>query len=129
MDDDSDELNDNTDTEDGADDIVAIIQANMQLLTFLTKQSATIARFRARIVCLNNIVHDLTARLGDPNPMSTNRTSDPDHLLRHAPRLALHSPLRDMHHEYPPYPNPTVPGGGDSASVLFGVDSQTPRST
>jgi len=119
MDNDSDDINENTDTEDGAEDIVGLIQANMQLLNFLTKQRGTIARLRARVSRLNTVIQGLTARLGDPNPMTTNRTSDPDHLLRHAPRLALRSPMRDMPHEPPPYPNPTVPGGGDYASVLW----------
>jgi hypothetical protein len=49
-DDDSDDLNENTDTEDGAEDAVALIQANMNLLVFLKRQSATIARLRARTV-------------------------------------------------------------------------------
>jgi hypothetical protein len=57
--------------------------------------------------------------------MTTNRTSDPDQLLRHAPRLALRSPLRDIPHEPPPYPNPTVPGGGDYASVLWDIKDDT----
>ncbi len=89
MDNDSDDINENTDTEDGNEDIVGLIQANMQLLNFLTKQRGTIARLRARVSRLNTVIQGLTARLGDPNPMTTNRTSDPDHLLRHAPRLLL----------------------------------------
>jgi hypothetical protein len=56
-DNDSDDINENTDTEDGADDIVTLIQANMQLLNFLTKQRATIARLRARISRLGNVIH------------------------------------------------------------------------
>ena len=125
MDNDSDDINENTDTEDGAEDIVDLIQANMQLLNFLTKQRGTIARLRARVSRLNTVIQGLIARLGDPNPMTTNRTSDPDHLLRYGPRLALRSPMRDMHHEPPPYPNPTVPGGGDYASVLWDTKDDT----
>jgi hypothetical protein len=45
-----DDINENTDAEDGAEDIVDLIQANTKLLNFLTEQSATIARLRARIV-------------------------------------------------------------------------------
>ena len=55
--DDGNDLDGNTDTEDGAEDIVTLIQANMQLLNFLTKQRATIARLRARISRLGNVIH------------------------------------------------------------------------
>ncbi len=62
---DSDDLNENTDTEDGGEDVIELLKANMQLLTFLTKQSAIIARLRRRIVRLSTIVQDLTAQLND----------------------------------------------------------------
>jgi hypothetical protein len=58
-----DDINENTDTEDGAADIADLIQVNTKLLNFLTKQSATIARLRARIVRLSTLVQDLTTRL------------------------------------------------------------------
>jgi hypothetical protein len=102
---------------------VALIQANMKLLTFLTKQSATIARLRARIVRLSTIVHDLTVRLGDPT--SNIGPGDMNHQISHALRPSLRSPLRDMRHEPPPYPNPTVLGGRDSVSVLVDTKVDT----
>jgi hypothetical protein len=67
-----DDLNENTDTEDGAEELVPLIQANMKLLQFLTKQSRTIARLRARIVRLSILAQDLTTRLNDPASRSTN---------------------------------------------------------
>ncbi len=62
---DSDDLDEKTDTEDDGDDVIELLKANMQLLTFLTKQSATIARFRGRIVRLGTVVMDLKVRLNN----------------------------------------------------------------
>jgi hypothetical protein len=44
METDGDDLFENTDTEDGADDAVALIQANKKLIHFLTRQSASYYR-------------------------------------------------------------------------------------
>ncbi len=73
---DSDDLFGNTDTEDGAEDVVALIQSNMNLIRFLTKQSATIARLWTRIVRLGTLIQDLTAQLNTANSSSAaNRTN------------------------------------------------------
>jgi hypothetical protein len=63
-----DDINANTDTEDGAEDMVELIQANKKLLHFLKKQSETIARLRGRIVRLGTIIQDLTVQLGNITP-------------------------------------------------------------
>ena len=110
-----DDFEGNTDTDDDGEDVVALIQANMKLLNFLTKQSATIARLRSRIVRLGTIIHDLRLR------------SDGTTINEYTPnvRAPLRSPLRDIHHEPPPFPNRLVPGGGDSASVLVDTKADT----
>ena len=110
-----DDIGGNTDTDDDAEDVIALIQANRKLLNFFTKQSATIARLRSRIVRLGTIIHDFQLR------------SDGTTTIEHPPnvRAPLRSPLRDIHHEPPPYPNRIVPGGGDSASVLVDTKADT----
>ena len=188
---DSDDLNENTDTEDGKDELCDLeeslqqssrnlLKANTQLLNFLTKQSATIARLRRRIVRLSTMVMDLQAplnansttlydaRVTTPHKAShskiaiatwnatqkrneegisnhgfenigiyTGTNTECYHLHDEASsmasntnamapsRLPLRSPLRDMPHEPLPYPNPTVMGGGDLASVLVDQQSDT----
>jgi hypothetical protein len=90
-----DDFEGNTDTDDDGEDVVALIQANMNLLNFLTKQSATIARLRSRIVRLGTIIHDLRLR-SDGTTTNTNEYTP-------NVRAPLRSPLRDIHHEPPPY--------------------------
>jgi hypothetical protein len=58
-----DDINENTDTEDGTEELIELMGANTDLIAFLMKQRATIARLRARIVRLN----DLLARCESPN--------------------------------------------------------------
>ena len=84
---DSDDLMENTDTEDGKDELCDLeeslqqssrnlLKANTQLLNFLTKQSATIARLRRRIVRLSTMVMDLQA------PLHANSTTLYDEQLK-----------------------------------------------
>ncbi len=47
------DLNENTDIDDGITDLIEVVGANTNLIAFLQKQRATIARLRARIVRLN----------------------------------------------------------------------------
>jgi transposase InsO family protein len=51
-----DDIAKNTDTEDGAEDLIDLLQSNMKLLAFITKQNATIRRLRSRITRLGNLV-------------------------------------------------------------------------
>ncbi len=44
-----DDIYENTDTEDGAYDIIDLIESNGKLIAFVGRQSETIARLRARI--------------------------------------------------------------------------------
>jgi hypothetical protein len=62
-----DDINENTDTEDGTEELIELIGANTDLMAFLAKQRATIARLRARIVRLN----DLLARYESQNGQVT----------------------------------------------------------
>jgi hypothetical protein len=55
-----------TDNEDGATEHIALIQANMQLIIFLKRQSLTIARIRHRILGLRGRITELTLRLENP---------------------------------------------------------------
>jgi hypothetical protein len=55
--------NSDTDTEDGAEEHIGLIQANMQLIAFLKRQSITIARLRRRILRLRSRITELTFRL------------------------------------------------------------------
>jgi hypothetical protein len=43
----------NTDTEDGGEELIDLMKANMKLLAFLSRQQTTIARLRARIIRLS----------------------------------------------------------------------------
>ena len=54
-----DDMDENTDTEDGAEDLIDLLQSNMKLLAFITKQNATIRRLRSRITRLANLVSTL----------------------------------------------------------------------
>jgi hypothetical protein len=58
-----DDLLENTDTEDGTEEVMDLIQFNMRLMSALDKQRATIARLRARIFRLSDLVKDLTIQL------------------------------------------------------------------
>ena len=49
-----DNYSDDTDTDDGAEDVIGLIESNMKLLAFLSCQSNTIARLRARNIRLRN---------------------------------------------------------------------------
>ncbi len=55
-----DELNENTDTDDGKEDIIEVLGANTRLIALLQKQRKTIARLRARISRLIAIIADGT---------------------------------------------------------------------
>ena len=55
-----DDLNENTDTDDGIIDFIDVVGANTDLIAFLKKQRATIARLRARIVRLNTLLAQQT---------------------------------------------------------------------
>ena len=73
----SDDLNENTDTEDGAEDVIDLMKANregtnnmidflkmnMKLFEFVSHQRITITRLRARIVRLGAMVFQLTLQL------------------------------------------------------------------
>ncbi len=58
-----DDLNENTETEDGHDEAMELMQSNMQLMKFLDRQRTTIARLRARIFRLNDTITDLTQQM------------------------------------------------------------------
>ncbi len=92
----SDEIDDLGNTNDGSgsgsvnvfnrvwwDEPPALLQANMQLLTFLTQQSETIARLRVRIVKLKGLIYDLSYRSSNtpqdhvPSPTPTPGTHAP----------------------------------------------------
>ncbi len=60
-----DDIDENTDTDDGVDDIIDIIGSNTKLIAFLHKQRNTIARLRARIDRLSTLVKDLTPQIHD----------------------------------------------------------------
>ena len=77
----SDDLNENTDTEDGAEDVIELMQANrdgtnhmidllrtnMKLLDFVSNQRITITRLRARIVRMGEMIQQLTLKLDRAN--------------------------------------------------------------
>ncbi len=44
-----DDINENTDTEDGTEDLLELLGANTRLIAFLAKQRETLARLRTRI--------------------------------------------------------------------------------
>jgi hypothetical protein len=52
-----------TDTEDGAAEHIALIEANTQLIAFLKRQSVTIARLRQRVLRLRGHITELTSNL------------------------------------------------------------------
>jgi transposase InsO family protein len=60
-----DDCSDNTDTEDGAQEVVGLIQSNMKLLALLSCQSNTIARLRARNTRLRNRIQVMTTHMAD----------------------------------------------------------------
>jgi hypothetical protein len=47
-----DDIDENTDTDDGAEDLTDLLKANMKLMNILHKQQDTIARLRTRIARL-----------------------------------------------------------------------------
>jgi transposase InsO family protein len=49
----------NTDTEDGAEDLIDLLRSNMKLIAFIKKQNATIRRLRSRIIRLGKQVYTL----------------------------------------------------------------------
>jgi hypothetical protein len=70
------DINENTDTEDGAEDLIELISsnttlvhelvdANSRLIAFLSKQRETLARLRSRISRMKRHIEDLTFRLND----------------------------------------------------------------
>jgi hypothetical protein len=60
-----DDLNENTDTDDGITDLIEVVGANTNLIAFLQQQRATIARLRARIVRLNTLLAQETLQTAD----------------------------------------------------------------
>jgi hypothetical protein len=71
-----DDVDENTDTEDGADDVIELIEAHMKLLAFLSKQSATIARLRARIARLSEFISKLTIPKDSTHNIRDNSKAD-----------------------------------------------------
>jgi hypothetical protein len=70
-----DDMLENTDTEDGTEEVMDLIQSNMRLMSALDRQRATIARLRARIFRLNDLVNDLTKQLDVITEKGTDRQS------------------------------------------------------
>ncbi len=58
-----DDLLENTDTEDGTEEVMDLIQSNMRLMSALDRQRATIARLKARIFRMGDLVKNLTDQL------------------------------------------------------------------
>jgi hypothetical protein len=54
-----DDIDENTDMEDGAEDLIDLLRSNMKLIAFLTRQSTTNRRLRFRITRLGNLVSTL----------------------------------------------------------------------
>jgi hypothetical protein len=71
-----DDLNENTDTEDGTEEVMDLIQSNMRLMTVLDRQRATIARLRARIFRLNDLITNLTTQLDNIREVTINTRED-----------------------------------------------------
>jgi hypothetical protein len=67
-----DDLNENTDTEDGAEEVIDLIQSNMKLMTVLDRQRTTISRLRARIFRLNDLITNLTSQLNSIRETTVN---------------------------------------------------------
>jgi hypothetical protein len=66
-----------TDTEDGAEEHIALIEANMQLIAFLKRQSLTIARLRQRVLRLRSRITELTSQLDNPTRRAVHADSVP----------------------------------------------------
>jgi hypothetical protein len=60
-----DDINENTDTEDGAEDLIELVGANTRLIAFLAKQRETLARLRHRISRMRRHIDRLTSRLNE----------------------------------------------------------------
>jgi hypothetical protein len=60
-----DDINENTDTEDGTEDLIELIGANTRLIAFLAKQRDTLARLRTRISRMKRYIEQLTSRLDE----------------------------------------------------------------
>jgi transposase InsO family protein len=103
-----------TDTEDGAEEHIDLIQANIKLIAFLKRQSITIARLRQRILGLRSRITELTSRLDnttnrmDNVPLDDTSTDHASVLFTdaHADTTFLVAPLSDpvvqMDHLYHP---------------------------
>jgi hypothetical protein len=56
-----DDINENTDTEDGGDELIDLIGANTRLIAFIAKQRETLARLRRRITRINSLQDNITS--------------------------------------------------------------------
>jgi hypothetical protein len=54
------DIDENTDTEDGHDEFIDLVKSNMKLLEFVLRQRETIARLRARIFRLSDVISKRT---------------------------------------------------------------------
>jgi transposase InsO family protein len=60
-----DDINENTDTEDGGDELIDLIGANTRLIAFIAKQRETLARLRRRITRMKRYIERLTTRMNE----------------------------------------------------------------
>jgi hypothetical protein len=60
-----DDINENTDTEDGADEFLELISANTRLISFIAKQRETLDRLRRRITRMKRYIARLTFRMDE----------------------------------------------------------------
>ncbi len=85
----SEDINENTDTEDGAEDLIdlvgtnttlvhELVEGNSKLMEFLAKQRETLARLRKRISRMKRHIERLTKRLNDVLEEHDDETSDDD---------------------------------------------------
>jgi hypothetical protein len=60
-----DDINENTDTEDGGEELIDLIEANARLIAFIAKQRATLERLRHRITRMKRYIKRLTDRMDE----------------------------------------------------------------
>jgi hypothetical protein len=85
----SEDINENTDTDDGAEDLIhllgtntelvhGLVDENSKLIAFLAKQRETLARLRKRISRMKRHIEQLTKRLNDVIEEHDDETSQDD---------------------------------------------------
>jgi hypothetical protein len=76
-----DDINENTDTEDGGDELLDLLDANTKLINFIARQRDTLDRLRCRITRMKRYIERLTFRMNvltaQLHPAS-NTTDSPD---------------------------------------------------